>query len=58
MATFAEYTTDPLIDPYARLLKNPLNIADGKMVMSEEPGNGWQVDWDVAVSLSFKSVTV
>ena len=58
VATFAEYTTDPLIDPYARLLKNPLNIADGKMVMSEEPGNGWQVDWDVAVSLSFKSVTV
>ena len=58
VATFAEYTTDPLIDPYARLLKNPLNIADGKMVMSEEPGNGWQVDWDVAVSLSLKSVTV
>ncbi len=58
VATYAEYTTDSRIDPYARLLKNPLNIAAGKMVMSEEPGNGWQVDWDVAVSLSSKSVTV
>ena len=58
VATFAEFTTDPLVDPYARLLTKPLKVAGGKMVMDEEPGNGWPVDWDVAVSLSSKSVTV
>jgi len=58
VATMAEFTTDPLVDPYARLLNTPLKIADGKMAMSEEPGNGWQVDWDAAVSLASRSVSV
>ena len=53
-----EYTTNPAIDPYAQFLKKPLNINDGKLTMSDEPGNGWQLDWDLAVSLSAKSVTL
>ena len=57
-ATFAEFTTDPQIDPYVRLLNKPVNVTGGKMVMDDEPGNGWQVDWEAAVSLASRSVTV
>lgn len=58
VATLAEYTTNPTIDPYARFLKKPLNISGGKLTMDDEPGNGWHVDWDLAVSLSAKSVSL
>ncbi len=58
LATFAEFTTDPQVDPYSRLLQKPMNINGGKMVMDEEPGNGWQVDWEAAVSLATQSVTI
>jgi len=57
-ATFAEFTTDPQIDPYVRLLRKPVNVTTGKLVMDDEPGNGWQVDWEAAVSLASRSVTV
>ncbi|MBL4574718.1 MAG: hypothetical protein JKY51_01290 [Opitutaceae bacterium] len=58
VTTFAEFTTDPLVDPYARLLQKPVNVADGKMIMDDEPGNGWQVDWEASVALATQSVTV
>lgn len=58
VSMMAEFTTDPLIDPYARLLKKPLSIAGGRMQMDDEPGNGWQVDWEAAVALAARSVTV
>ncbi len=56
--THVEFTTDPLVDPYARLLSNSINVAGGKLLMDDEPGNGWQVDWDTTVSLATQSVTV
>ena len=58
VATFAEFTTDPQVDPYARLLRNSVNVTGGELVMDDEPGNGWQVDWDAAVSLAAQSVAV
>ena len=58
IATLAEVTTNPAIDPYTRLLKKSPNISEGKLTMDDESGNGWHVDWDVAVSLSTKSAQI
>ncbi len=58
VASYAEFTTDPQVDPYARLLRSPVNATGGKMIMDEEPGNGWQVDWEAAVSLATQSATI
>lgn len=58
VAVFAEFTTDPQVDPYARLLKKSVKVAGGKMRLDDEPGNGWRVDWDAAVALAVQAGTV
>ncbi len=56
--SLAELTTDRRIDPYENLLRQPLDVKAGKMILSAQPGNGWDVDWQKAAALATEALTI
>lgn len=45
-------------DPLDRLLVRPLEIVDGQLLVSDEPGAGTALDWQAVEALQHKSATV
>lgn len=57
--SFAEYIPEATgADPIGTLLARPAQPSDGFVVLDEEPGGGWELDWDTVGACAADALTL